>query len=79
MTVTLLRPPDLGGAGAEAAPAAVVGTFSSGQAHAVLGGTYDLVIETEPAHVERGVRVEPGTGRLVSIVVPSARDTRGGR
>jgi hypothetical protein len=71
--VTLMRPEEAGGEG----PAALLGTFRSGERQAVLAGTYDLLVETRPWRIERGVRVESGGARVVSLEVPPAPGAEG--
>jgi hypothetical protein len=51
----------------DVAPGAVLGTFLSGVRQAVLAGTYDLLVETVPSHVEPGVRVQAGAACVVSL------------
>jgi hypothetical protein len=70
--VTLLRPEGMAAGAGEPAPGAVIGTFVSGVKQAVLTGTYDLLLETVPSRLERGIRVQPGVERVVSIAIPAA-------
>jgi hypothetical protein len=74
--VTLMRPEESGAAeGGEGAPA-LLGTFLSGERRAVLAGLYDLLIESEPSRLERGVRVEAGAARVVTLTVPAPTGSR---
>ena len=77
--IVLLRPERFGREAVESVPGAMIGTFRSGERQAVLAGTYDLLLETEPSRVERGVRVQPGAERVVSLAVPPAGSDGGGR
>ncbi len=73
--VTLLRPQD--SAAGEEPPTAILGTFLTGEMQAVLAGSYDLLVETSPPVVERDVRVEPGSARVVKL--PAGGRGGGGR
>ena len=55
----------------------LLGTFFSGERQAVLAGTYDLLVETEPSRIERGVRVQPGGARVLNLTMPPASETQG--
>jgi hypothetical protein len=68
--VSLVRPASEAPPDGEALPPAILGTFLPGAAQAVLAGTYDLVVATEPEIVERGVRVPSGAERVVSLTLP---------
>ncbi|MFN2431633.1 MAG: hypothetical protein ABR599_02225 [Gemmatimonadota bacterium] len=77
--VTLLRPQSDLAEMAEPAPGAVLGTFTSGEAQVVLEGTYDLLVDAEPAFVERGVRVQRGSERTVRLELGGPADSVGPR
>lgn len=70
LPVTLLRPESPGVGGAEPTAGGVIGTFLSGVTQAVLAGTYDLILETVPSRVERGVRVTRGAAHVVPLSLP---------
>jgi hypothetical protein len=75
--VTLIRPGSGPPESGESSPA-ILGTFVSGVKQAVLAGTYDLLLETVPSLVERGVRIRQGTARVLTLALPAATSAEGG-
>ncbi len=75
--VTLMRPEQAGADEVGEGSLALLGTFLSGERQAVLAGTYDLLVETQPSRIERGVRVEPGGARVVTLTAPPVSDRDG--
>lgn len=75
--VTLLRPEiaETETGEGESPSGAVIGTFLSGVTQAVAAGIYDILLETLPSRVERGVRVEAGSERVLTLVAPAPPGT----